>query len=114
MAALIRSRALVTGGAGFIGSHLCRRLLAEGFGVVCLDNFFTGRKENVQDLLANPNFQLVSHDVTAPFDFDVDRVYNLACPASPVHYQYDPIHTIKTSFLGALHSLELAKRQKAR
>lgn len=107
-------RVLVTGGAGFIGSHLCTRLVNEGNYVICLDNFFTGRKENVEHLVARPNFELVEHDVIDPFWTEVDEIYNLACPASPVHYQSDPINTIKTSFFGAYHMLGLAKQCKAR
>ena len=107
-------RILITGGAGFLGSHLCERLLNEGNDVVCLDNYFTGRKRNIAHLLDNPNFELIRHDVTEPFMFEVDRIYNLACPASPPHYQHNPIKTTKTSFLGAMHSLGLAKRVGAR
>jgi UDP-glucuronate decarboxylase len=107
-------RILITGGAGFLGSHLCARLLNEGNEVICLDNFFTGRKKNIAHLLNNPDFELVRHDVTNPFHFEVDQIYNLACPASPPHYQHNPIKTTKTSFLGAMHSLGLAKRVGAR
>lgn len=107
-------RILITGGAGFLGSHLCERLLREGNEVICLDNFFTGRKRNVVHLLKDPNFELVRHDVTNPFHFEVDQIFNLACPASPPHYQHNPIKTTKTSFLGAMHSLGLAKRVGAR
>ncbi|MDR0710907.1 MAG: SDR family oxidoreductase [Prevotellaceae bacterium] len=107
-------RILVTGGAGFIGSHLCEQLLREGNDVLCLDNYFTGSKENIAHLLSNPFFELVRHDVTAPFYAEVDEIYNLACPASPVHYQYNPIKTIKTSVMGAIHMLGLAKRVKAK
>jgi UDP-glucuronate decarboxylase len=107
-------RILITGGAGFLGSHLCERLLNEGNEVICLDNFFTGRKKNIAHLLKNPDFELVRHDVTNPFHFEVDQIYNLACPASPPHYQHNPIKTTKTSFLGAMHSLGLAKRVGAR
>ncbi|MDB6134122.1 MAG: NAD-dependent dehydratase [Verrucomicrobiales bacterium] len=107
-------RILVTGGAGFLGSHLIDRLLAQGHEVVCLDNFFTGRKENVAHHTGNPRFELMRHDVTEPFRMEVDRIYNLACPASPVHYQHNPIKTVKTSVLGAIHCLGLAKRVKAR
>lgn len=107
-------RILITGGAGFLGSHLCERLLKEGNEIICLDNFFTGRKKNVSHLLENRNFELVRHDVTNPFHFEVDQIYNLACPASPPHYQHNPIKTTKTSFLGAMHSLGLAKRVGAR
>ena len=106
-------RILVTGGAGFLGSHLCRRLINEGNDVICLDNFFTGRKENVVDLIGNPYFELVRHDVIQPYYAEVDQIYNLACPASPVHYQYNPIKTIKTSVMGAINTLGLAKRVKA-
>jgi UDP-glucuronate decarboxylase len=105
---------LITGGAGFIGSHLAKRLLDSGHTVICLDNFFTGRIENVEQLREYKNFTLVRHDVTEPFEADVDEIYNLACPASPVHYQFDPIKTIKTSFLGAMNMLGLAKRVNAR
>ncbi|HUT23935.1 MAG TPA: UDP-glucuronic acid decarboxylase family protein [Sumerlaeia bacterium] len=105
---------LVTGGAGFIGSHLCERLLDRGEEVLCLDNFFTGRKENVTHLLGQPRFELIRHDITEPIRVEVDRIYNLACPASPVHYQYNPVKTIKTNVLGALYTLGLAKRVKAR
>ena len=105
---------LVTGGAGFLGSHLCERLLGQGHEVLCLDNFFTGRRKNVSHLMANSNFELVRHDVVDPFKFEVDRIYNLACPASPVHYQYNPIKTVKTSVMGAINCLGLAKRVGAR
>lgn len=108
-----RMRVLVTGGAGFLGSHLCERLLAGGDEVICLDNFFTGRKRNIAHLLGNPYFEVVRHDVTEPFRFEVDQVYNLACPASPPHYQHNPIKTTKTSVMGAIHCLGLAKRVKA-
>jgi len=107
-------RILITGGAGFLGSHLCERLLREGHELICLDNFFTGRKSNIAHLLTNPYFELVRHDVTEPFKFEVDQIYNLACPASPPHYQHNPIKTIKTSVMGAIHCLGLAKRLKAR
>lgn len=107
-------RILVTGGAGFIGSHLCERLLKEGHEVVCLDNYFTGSKKNIIHLIDHPFFELVRHDVTMPFFMEVDEVYNLACPASPVHYQYNAIKTIKTSVQGTIHMLGLAKRVKAR
>ena len=107
-------RILVTGGAGFIGSHVCKRLLKEGNEVICLDNYFTGSKQNVIELLDNPYFELVRHDVTEPYYAEVDEIYNLACPASPVHYQYNPIKTIKTSVMGAINMLGLAKRVKAR
>ena len=108
------NRILITGGAGFIGSHLCERLLNEGNEVVCLDNFFTGRKANITHLLDNKNFELVRHDVTEPIMFEVDQIYNLACPASPVHYQYNPVKTVKTSVMGMINMLGLAKRVKAR
>ncbi len=107
-------RVLVTGGAGFLGSHLCERLIREGSEVLCLDNFFTGRKENILGLLANPSFELIRHDVIEPILLEVDEIYNLACPASPVHYQYNPVKTIKTSIMGALNMLGLAKRVRAR
>lgn len=106
-------RILVTGGAGFIGSHLCERLLNEGNEVICLDNFFTGNKQNIIHLINKPYFELVRHDVTTPFYAEVDQIYNLACPASPVHYQYNAIKTIKTSVMGAINMLGLAKRVKA-
>jgi UDP-glucuronate decarboxylase len=107
-------RILITGGAGFLGSHLCDRLLNEGHEILCLDNFFTGRKQNISHLLQNPKFELIRHDVTEPFRVEVDQIYNLACPASPPHYQYNPIKTTKTSVMGAINSLGLAKRVKAR
>ena len=107
-------RVLVTGGAGFLGSHLCDRLLKDGHEVVCLDNFFTGRRLNIAHLAGNPNFEFVRHDIIDPFKFEVDQIYNLACPASPPHYQYNPIKTIKTSVLGSINCLGLAKRLKAR
>ena len=107
-------RILVTGGAGFIGSHLCKNLLEQGNEVICLDNYFTGNKQNIVNLLENPFFELVRHDVTTPYFIEVDQIYNLACPASPVHYQYNPVKTLKTSVLGALNMLGLAKRVKAR
>jgi UDP-glucuronate decarboxylase len=107
-------RILITGGAGFLGSHLCDRLIEQGNEVICLDNFFTGRKANIQHLVGNPRFELVRHDVIDPFKFEVDRIYNLACPASPPHYQYNPIKTMKTSVVGAINCLGLAKRVKAR
>ncbi len=107
-------RCLVTGGAGFLGSHLCERLLADGHEVICLDNFFTGRRVNVEHLRGNPNFELVRHDVTEPILLEVDRIFNLACPASPIHYQFNPVKTIKTSVMGAINMLGLAKRVHAR
>ncbi len=107
-------RYLVTGGAGFIGSHLCERLLAEGHEVICLDNFFTGRKANVAGIVGHPEFELVRHDVTKPMLIEVDRIFNLACPASPVHYQYNPVKTVKTSVMGTLNALGLAKRVRGR
>lgn len=97
-------RILVTGGAGFLGSHLCDSLIKSGHQVTCLDNYFTGNKKNVEHLLKNPNFRLVEQDVISEFDFEVEQIYNLACPASPVHYQSDPIYTAKTSFLGAINA----------
>lgn len=107
-------RILVTGGAGFIGSHLCKRLLDDGHEVICLDNFFTGSKRNIVNLMDNHRFELVRHDVTQPYHAEVDQIYNLACPASPVHYQYNAIKTIKTSVMGAINMLGLAKRLKAK
>ncbi len=107
-------RILITGGAGFIGSHLCERLLNEGNEVICLDNFFTGRKENIYHLMDNHRFELIRHDVTEPIFLEVDQIYNLACPASPVHYQYNPVKTVKTSVMGAINMLGLAKRVRAR
>jgi UDP-glucuronate decarboxylase len=107
-------RILITGGAGFIGSHLCERLISEGNEVLCLDNFFTGRRENILHLLDNPRFELIRHDVTEPILLEVDQIYNLACPASPVHYQYNPVKTVKTSVMGAINMLGLAKRVRAR
>jgi UDP-glucuronate decarboxylase len=109
-----RKLILVTGGAGFLGSHLCDRLLEDGHDVICVDNFFTGRKQNVEHLIGHPRFELMRHDVTLPLYLEVDEVYNLACPASPVHYGHDPIQTTKTSVLGALNMLGLAKRLKCR
>ena len=109
-----RTRTRVTGGAGFLGSHLCELLLAEGHDVICLDNFFTGSKDNVAHLLGSPHFELMRHDVTFPLYVEVDQIYNLACPASPVHYQHDPVQTTKTSVHGAINMLGLAKRTKAR
>ena len=106
-------RILVTGGAGFIGNHLCRRLLNESNHVICLDNFFTGLKKHIEDMLGNPNFELIEHDIVDPVDIKVDQIYNLACPASPPHYQYDPVKTMKTSVLGIINMLELAKKYNA-
>lgn len=107
-------RVLVTGGAGFIGSHLIDRLMAQGHDVLCLDNFYTGHKRNVEKWLGNPYFELIRHDITEPIRLEVDRIYHLACPASPIHYQYNPVKTIKTSVMGTLNMLGLAKRVKAR
>ena len=107
-------RILITGGAGFLGSHLSERLIAAGHEVLCLDNFFTGRKANIQHLLGHPRFELIRHDVIEPFKAEVDQIYNLACPASPPHYQYNPIKTLKTSVMGAINCLGLAKRVRAR
>ncbi|MCK5067236.1 MAG: SDR family oxidoreductase [Bacteroidales bacterium] len=107
-------RILITGGAGFIGSHLCERLLGEGNEVLCLDNYFTGSKRNIAHLLENPYFELIRHDVTTPFYVEVNEIYNLACPASPIHYQYNPIKTVKTSVMGAINMLGLAKRIKSK
>ena len=109
-----RKRILVTGGAGFLGSHLCERLIAGGQDVLCVDNFFTGTKDNIAHLLGSPNFELMRHDVTFPLYVEVDEIYNLACPASPVHYQFDPVQTTKTSVHGAINMLGLAKRVKAK
>jgi UDP-glucuronate decarboxylase len=111
---MIKKKVLVTGGAGFVGSHLCERLLNEGNDVVCLDNYFTGQKQNIVHLLSNPYFELIRHDVTNPFFIEVDEIYNLACPASPIHYQYNAIKTMKTSVMGAINMLGLAKRIKAK
>ena len=111
---LVRQRTLVTGGAGFLGSHLCERLLEEGRDVLCVDNYFTGRKENIAHLISFPHFEAMRHDVTDPLNVEVDEIYNLACPASPVHYQFDPVQTIKTNVIGAIHMLGLAKRIGAR
>ncbi len=107
-------RILITGGAGFLGSHLCDRLIAAGQEILCLDNFFTGSRENIRHLLGNPHFEYIRHDITNPIYIEVDQIYNLACPASPVHYQYNPIKTIKTSVMGSINTLGLAKRIKAR
>jgi len=110
----MKKRILVTGGAGFLGSHLCNRLLNEGNEVICLDNFFTGNKKNIEHLLDNHYFELIRHDVTFPISLEVDEIYNLACPASPPHYQFDPVQTTKTSVIGAINMLELAKKCKAK
>ncbi len=109
-----RKRTLVTGGAGFLGSHLCERLLERGDDVLCVDNFYSGTKDNIAHLLANPHFELVRHDITFPLYLEVDEIYNLACPASPIHYQYDPVQTTKTSVHGSINMLGLAKRVRAR
>jgi len=109
-----RKRVLVTGGAGFLGSHLCDRLVAEGHDVLCLDNFFTGTRDNIAHLLEKPNFEIIRHDLVQPLFLEVDEIYNLACPASPIHYQYNPVKTIKTSVMGAIHMLGLAKRVSAK
>jgi UDP-glucuronate decarboxylase len=111
---LRRMRVLVTGGAGFIGSHLCGRLLKDGCEVLCVDNYFTGRRDNIAPLLDDPRFEALRHDITFPLYVEVDQIYNLACPASPVHYQFDPVQTLKTSVLGAVNMLGLAKRTKAK
>ena len=111
---LTKARVLVTGGAGFIGSHLCEHLVKTGSDVLCVDNFFTGRKDNIAHLLGNPNFELLRHDITFPLYVETDLIYNLACPASPIHYQFDPVQTTKTSVIGAINMLGLAKRVKAR
>ena len=111
---ILTKRVLVTGGAGFLGSHLCDKLIAEGHEVICLDNFFTGKKKNIAHLLSNPNFELMRHDVIQPIYAEVDWIFNLACPASPVHYQRDPVRTIKTNVMGALNSLGCAKQNRAR
>lgn len=109
-----RKRILITGGAGFLGSHLCQRLLNQGHEILCVDNYFTGRKENISGLLDNINFEAYRHDVTFPLYVEVDEIYNLACPASPVHYQFDPVQTTKTSVIGAINMLGLAKRLGAK
>ena len=114
MKSFIRKQILVTGGAGFLGSHLCERLLEEGQDVLCVDNFFTGTKDNIVQLLANSHFEFLRHDVCFPLYVEVDEIYNLACPASPIHYQYDPVQTTKTSVHGAINMLGLAKRVKAK
>ncbi len=111
---MTKKRVLVTGGAGFLGSHLCERLIAEGHDVLCVDNYFTGRKDNIAHLLGNPNFEALRHDICFPLYVEVDEIYNLACPASPVHYQFDPVQTTKTSVIGAINMLGLAKRIKAK
>jgi UDP-glucuronate decarboxylase len=111
---LVRKRILVTGGAGFLGSHLCERLLERGDDVICVDNFFTGTRDNLLPYLTNPHFEVIRHDVTFPLYVEVDEIYNLACPASPIHYQYDPVQTTKTSVHGAINMLGLAKRTKAK
>jgi UDP-glucuronate decarboxylase len=111
---LTRKRILVTGGAGFLGSHLCERLLSEGHDVLCVDNYFTGRKDNIVHLMDNPHFEMMRHDVTFPLYIEVDQIFNLACPASPIHYQYDPVQTTKTSVIGAINMLGLAKRVGAK
>src|SRR6185437_8868201 len=110
----IEQRILVTGGSGFLGSHLCERLLAEGANVICIDNFFSGARRNVEHLLDNNRFELIRHDVTFPLYLEVDQIYNLACPASPIHYQRDPVQTTKTSVHGAINMLGLAKRLRCR
>jgi len=109
-----KKRILITGGAGFLGSHLCDRLLSEGHDVLCLDNFFTGSKRNISHMLDSPNFELIRHDLVQPIFLEVDEIYNLACPASPIHYQYNPVKTVKTSVMGAINMLGLAKRVKAK
>ena len=114
MPSLVRKRVLVTGGAGFLGSHLCERLLADGHDVLCVDNYFTGARDNIASLVGSPHFEMLRHDVSAPLLAEVDEVYNLACPASPIHYQHDPVQTLKTSVLGALHMLDIARRTGAR
>jgi len=109
-----QKRILITGGAGFLGSHLCDRLIAEGHDVLCLDNFFTGSKKNISHLLGKPNFELIRHDLVQPIFIEADEIYNLACPASPIHYQYNPVKTVKTSVMGSINMLGLAKRIKAK
>jgi len=110
----IRTRSLITGGSGFLGSHLCERLLSEGHDILCVDNFFTGTRENVVHLVDHPRFELMRHDVTFPLYVEVDEIYNLACPASPIHYQFDPVQTTKTCVHGAINMLGLAKRVKGK
>ncbi|MGD8292954.1 MAG: GDP-mannose 4,6-dehydratase, partial [Desulfobacterales bacterium] len=110
----LRKRVLVTGGAGFLGSFLCERLLAEGHDVICVDNFYTGTKRNIVHLLSNPYFELIRHDITFPIYLEVDEIYNLACPASPIHYQNDPVQTTKVNVHGSINMLGLAKRLKAK
>ncbi len=105
---------LITGGAGFIGSHLCKRLLGQGSKIICLDNFFTGSKANIKELMGNENFELIEHDITKPISLKVDQIYNLACPASPVHYQYNPVETVRTNVIGTLNMLDLAKEANAK
>ncbi len=114
MASQIQKRILVTGGAGFLGSHLCESLLSKGYYVICVDNFFTGQKSNIKNLINNKNFELIRHDITFPLYLEVDEIYNLACPASPIHYQHDPVQTIKTAVHGAINMLGLAKRTGAK
>ncbi|HEY2538669.1 MAG TPA: UDP-glucuronic acid decarboxylase family protein [Stellaceae bacterium] len=114
MSSIVAKRVLVTGGAGFLGSHLCERLVAAGSDVLCVDNYFTGRKDNVARLLGDPHFEAMRHDITHPLFVEVDEIYNLACPASPIHYQFDPVQTTKTSVIGAINMLGLAKRVKAK
>jgi UDP-glucuronate decarboxylase len=111
---VVAKRVLVTGGAGFLGSHLCERLIAQGDDVLCVDNYFTGRKDNVAHLLSDPHFEAMRHDITHPLFVELDEIYNLACPASPIHYQFDPVQTTKTSVIGAINMLGLAKRLKAK
>lgn len=110
----MKKKALVTGGSGFLGSHLCQKLLINDYKVICIDNFYTGSKQNVSNLLNNPDFELLDHDICIPIDFEVDEIYNLACPASPVHYQNNPVQTVKTSVHGAINVLEIAKKRKAK
>jgi UDP-glucuronate decarboxylase len=114
MTSVVAKRVLVTGGAGFLGSHLCERLVGRGDDVLCVDNYFTGRKDNVAQLLGDPHFEAMRHDITHPLFVEVDEIYNLACPASPIHYQFDPVQTTKTSVIGAINMLGLAKRLKAK